>query len=193
MMSQENDNRFKALIQPIKDLATNWDIDIAESLTEYLEELDALRISFNGKNDLNFAEAALLIQGSTTIYSKKVEYLHQLVLQALEFLSTKKVNSYGNSDGNNNNNNNSDGNSKNRRNNYSQLVEESLSFGSDPSFLLLDDIVEPGTNINLNSNNNQSATNVNGDNFELVGQLLLLQLCCYCNYVVSLTVLSTLC
>ena len=87
----EEDNRFKALIQPIKDIAASWDIDIADSLTEYLEELESLRISIDGgKSNLNFAEAALLIQGSTAVYSKKVEYLHQLVLQSLEYITNKK-------------------------------------------------------------------------------------------------------
>ncbi|MGH0160342.1 UNVERIFIED_CONTAM: hypothetical protein FKN15_052765 [Acipenser sinensis] len=38
---------------------------------------------------MNFAEAALLIQGSACIYSKKVEYLYSLVYQALDFISNK--------------------------------------------------------------------------------------------------------
>ncbi|KAH1164759.1 hypothetical protein KIL84_004994, partial [Mauremys mutica] len=39
---------------------------------------------------MNFIEAALLIQGSACIYSKKVEYLYSLVYQALDFISNKK-------------------------------------------------------------------------------------------------------
>lgn len=35
--------------------------------------------------------AALLIQGSACVYSKKVEYLHSLVYQALEFVAERKV------------------------------------------------------------------------------------------------------
>eukprot|EP01042_Synura_sphagnicola_P028967 gene28967-37365_t len=78
-LSQDHGARFATLVQPIKDLAANWDIDIAESLGDYLEELDQLRITMDGgQTQLNFAEAALLIQGSTAVYSKKVEYLHQL-------------------------------------------------------------------------------------------------------------------
>lgn len=34
--------------------------------------------------------AALVIQGSACIYSKKVEYLHKLVYQALEFIAEKR-------------------------------------------------------------------------------------------------------
>ncbi len=33
----------------------------------------------------------MLIQGSACIYSKKVEYLHSLVYQALEFVAERKV------------------------------------------------------------------------------------------------------
>jgi len=46
-----------------RDLARNWDIDIASSLEDYLDELDGLKISLDGgQTNLNFAEAALLIQ-----------------------------------------------------------------------------------------------------------------------------------
>jgi condensin-2 complex subunit H2 len=131
----EEDNRFKALIQPIKDIAANWDIDIAESLTEYLEELDNLRISLDGgKSNLNFAEAALLIQGSTAIYSKKVEYLHQLVLQSLEFITTKKSTGAATT--------------LSKTSKVSD-DEDLLLLDNDASFLLLDHIVEEGQHINL--------------------------------------------
>lgn len=129
------ETRFKALIQPIKDIAANWDIDIAESLTEYLDELDNLRISIDGgKSNLNFAEAALLIQGSTAVYSKKVEYLHQLVLQSLEFITNKKSSST------------TQGGSKTAK---SVDDDDALLFDGDASFLLLDHVIEEGRNINL--------------------------------------------
>lgn len=38
--------------------------------------------------------AALLIQGSAQVYSRKVEYLYSLVLQTLEFLSHKRYDSW---------------------------------------------------------------------------------------------------
>ncbi|XP_046765541.1 condensin-2 complex subunit H2 isoform X8 [Gallus gallus] len=53
--------------------------------------LDQICISFDGgKTTMNFIEAALLIQGSACIYSKKVEYLYSLVYQALDSISNKK-------------------------------------------------------------------------------------------------------
>lgn len=140
----DEDSRFKNLIQPIKDLASNWDIDIAESLTEYLDELEGLRVSLDGGvNSLNFAEAALLIQGSTAIYSKKVEYLHQLVLQSLEYIANKKSNVAVNA--------------KSKAITQTTFNDESILFGNDPDLLLLDDDVEVGTNINLKTLSGQAA------------------------------------
>ncbi|KAM6162870.1 condensin-2 complex subunit H2 isoform 2-T2 [Erethizon dorsatum] len=83
--------RFAHLLQPIRDLTKNWEVDVAAQLGEYLEELDQICISFDeGKTTMNFIEAALLIQGSAFVYSKKVEYLYSLVYQALDFISGKR-------------------------------------------------------------------------------------------------------
>ncbi|XP_008832988.1 condensin-2 complex subunit H2 isoform X1 [Nannospalax galili] len=83
--------RFAHLLQPIRDLTKNWEVDVAAQLGEYLEELDQICISFDeGKTTMNFIEAALLIQGSACVYSKKVEYLYSLVYQALDFISGKR-------------------------------------------------------------------------------------------------------
>lgn len=85
------ENRFAYLLQPIRDLSANWDIDIAAELVEYIGELESITFSLEeGDKALNFAEAALLIQGTTCVYSKKVEYLHTLVQQALEAIFSKR-------------------------------------------------------------------------------------------------------
>lgn len=84
------ESRFAHLLQPIRELTKNWDVDVALELNDYLEELDEMCITFDeGKTRLNFAEAALIIQGSTCIYSKKVELLHSLVYQTLEYINDK--------------------------------------------------------------------------------------------------------
>lgn len=58
------ENRFAYLLQPIRDLAANWDINIAAELEEYLEELEGITFAIEDCGpSLNFAEAALLIQG----------------------------------------------------------------------------------------------------------------------------------
>ncbi|XP_076310105.1 condensin-2 complex subunit H2-like isoform X2 [Tachypleus tridentatus] len=94
------ERRFAHLLNPIRDLKKNWEIDIAAYLEEYLAELEELTFSFNnGATALNFAEAALLIQGSACVYSKKVEYLYRLVFQMLELLSSSKKSSQHRSKG----------------------------------------------------------------------------------------------
>lgn len=64
--------------------------DIANDLEEYLAHLNRTAFAFGGGPTLDFAEAALLIQSSACVYSKKVEYLHNLVYQALEIVRSKK-------------------------------------------------------------------------------------------------------
>ncbi|XP_072309678.1 condensin-2 complex subunit H2 [Eucyclogobius newberryi] len=87
---ESTESRFAHLLQPIRELAKNWDVDIALELNDYLEELDEMCITFDeGEIKLNFAEAALLIQGSACIYSRKVELLHSLVYQTLGYINDK--------------------------------------------------------------------------------------------------------
>ncbi|KAM6292787.1 condensin-2 complex subunit H2 [Porphyrio hochstetteri] len=87
----EVESRFLHLLQPIQDLTKNWEVDVAAQLGEYLEELDRICISFDdGRTTMNFTEAALLIQGSACIYSRKVEHLYSLVYQALDLICRKR-------------------------------------------------------------------------------------------------------
>jgi condensin-2 complex subunit H2 len=51
------ESRFAHLLQPIRDVAENFNIDLAHELEEYLSELESISISFDGgKTQLNFAE-----------------------------------------------------------------------------------------------------------------------------------------
>ncbi|XP_021291120.1 condensin-2 complex subunit H2 [Herrania umbratica] len=81
-------------VQPERDLEANWEVDLAKKLEEYLLKICSGEItgsqSDDGYSSVNFAEAALLLQGSVQVYSRKVEYLYNLVLHALEFLSQKR-------------------------------------------------------------------------------------------------------
>lgn len=151
-MELESDTRFKALIQPIRDLSLNWDIDIAEELGDYLEELDNLQITLDsGRSNLNFAEAALLIQGSAAVYSKKVEYLHQLVLHALELITFQKSTKAANAmTGTGPGASNQPIQKGAKAVNMSFLEDERILFGSDPEYLLLDDVLDEANNIALN-------------------------------------------
>lgn len=117
--SGDGTSRFASLLQPLRDLADNWNIDIARELEQYIELLEGATFTVgDGGQRLNFAEglycphthtllllcshvlsgvcplsctaAALVIQGSAFVYSKKVEYLYSLVFQALEYISAHK-------------------------------------------------------------------------------------------------------
>uniref|UniRef100_UPI00358F36BE condensin-2 complex subunit H2 n=1 Tax=Myxine glutinosa TaxID=7769 RepID=UPI00358F36BE len=89
-MDADVETRFVHLLKPIRDLAENWNVDVASQLEEYLEQLEKVCISFDGgKTSMNFVEAALLIQGSACVYSRKVEYLYTLVFQTLDMLHSK--------------------------------------------------------------------------------------------------------
>ncbi|CAD7703756.1 unnamed protein product [Ostreobium quekettii] len=85
--------RYAHLLQPLRDLTDNWNIDLAGDLEEYLEELETLTFAFEGDNPkrMDFSEAALLIQGSACIYSKKVEYLSALALKAFEYIRSRSA------------------------------------------------------------------------------------------------------
>ncbi|KAG7379309.1 Condensin-2 complex subunit H2 [Phytophthora pseudosyringae] len=97
-----SEGRLQHLLQPIRDLSKNWNIDLASELEEYMDKLENLNIAFDpedgasitgdgeGAGVMNFAEAALLIQGTSVIYSRKVEYLHALVYQTLAHLSKQQ-------------------------------------------------------------------------------------------------------
>ena len=121
----------------------------------------------------NFAQAALLLQNSSNVYSRKVEYLYGLVYKALdEFFR----------DNNSNNNNNS--NQNNRRKSADASIDEFQNFDPHTEFLLLDDILpedhankinlapdidDEDGNIDLSQTPNQSQQSVNKTRLSLGG------------------------
>ena len=100
--SADPEVRFAHLLQPIRDLAQNWHIDLATELEDYLHELDSISVHIDPTSSslsppssaplipLNFTEAALLIQGSACVYSKKVEYLYSLIYTTLDVILDQK-------------------------------------------------------------------------------------------------------
>ena len=116
--------RFKHLLEPIRDLALNWNLDIAHELQNYLGQLEQVQVSLDGGLTLlNFAEAALLIQGTTCIYSRKVEYLHRLVMQVLDVIHLKRAKAAS-------------------KDAPEGEFDEEGAFLTDPDFISLDDIPE---------------------------------------------------
>lgn len=122
---ESSSGRFLQTVRPLRDLVSNWTVDLAKNLEEYLLQICSGQIS--GDEDtifsVNFAEgklifeqrcifktvvrlflslmdelffwgrfvAALLLQGSVQVYSRKVEYLYSLVVHALSFISQKRL------------------------------------------------------------------------------------------------------
>ncbi|GLI63606.1 hypothetical protein VaNZ11_006616, partial [Volvox africanus] len=86
------ENRFAHLLKPIRDLQDNFNVDLAHELEEYLEQLENAQFAFEGARHItvDFAEAALLIQGSALVFSKKVEYLYTLTYQAIEAVKGRR-------------------------------------------------------------------------------------------------------
>lgn len=84
MSDKEEHSKWHALLQPIRDLERNWDIDIAAELTDYLEELSQITFEVDGICNLDFSEAALVVHSSSCTYGKKVEHLLKLTVSALE-------------------------------------------------------------------------------------------------------------
>jgi condensin-2 complex subunit H2 len=90
-MAADPGTRFHHLLQPIRDLSKVWNIEIADELEKYIDEVASLSFETqHGSKKVNFAEAALLIQGSMAVYSRKVEQLYALVYQALGQLTANK-------------------------------------------------------------------------------------------------------
>ncbi|XP_077232964.1 condensin-2 complex subunit H2-like protein isoform X2 [Tasmannia lanceolata] len=87
----EESSRFHFL-QPNRDPQSNFAVDLAKHLEDYLLKICSGEINGNenSHNSVNFVEAALVIQDSIQVYSRKVEYLYSLVLHALEFISQKR-------------------------------------------------------------------------------------------------------
>jgi len=91
--SQEEvgDARFAELLKPIKDLTQNWQVPLADILSNYMEELHHVEVTFDGgQTSVNFAQAALVLQGTASVYCKKVDFLWGLLNKMIDMLHSKK-------------------------------------------------------------------------------------------------------
>jgi len=172
-------------LKPLRDLAQNFDIDIASCLNEYLAELereaptsaslqlnqDRASVTTSDSDSTadnnappNFAQAALLLQNSSGVYSRKVEYLYSLVYQNLTALSLLDIGGSGSIKHNRMSNNNPHTNGKKSKKSDSD-IQEFAQFDSDLQFLLLDDVLpidNTGNAINLKLTNEKGDGSNNG-------------------------------
>lgn len=67
-------DNFQHLLKPIRDLEQNWSVDLSNELTQALLSLNEHMVVFgqNGDKIIDFSKAAMIIQGSAHVYSKKV-------------------------------------------------------------------------------------------------------------------------
>ena len=117
--SQSEDlGKYLHLLKPLRALADNWDIDVAAELSEYVDIIDRSQLTapalqtqhasgdgdeedFGSHSqsqtaldgvDINFAQAALLIQNSASIYSRKVQYLFNLTQETHHYIFSNNIN-----------------------------------------------------------------------------------------------------
>lgn len=150
-----------------KDPSLNWNIDVSAELEKYLSAIELLDEDINysqnlevngyGRNNesintgngnytqlFNFVEAALIIQNSTSLYSKKIEHLHSLVFDTFHLLSTGKSQLTDCKTGSDENVNIS-----NQLNNKTNISEKSTAFLMSNIVSVPIKLLQPGKNINL--------------------------------------------
>eukprot|EP00659_Diplonema_papillatum_P014094 gene14094-21576_t len=81
--------KYNHVIHPLKQLEEVWGIDLASTLQMYAAEVMEITVEMGGRA-LNFAQAALLIMGASSIYSKKVDSLQQLVSDTYDLILNRK-------------------------------------------------------------------------------------------------------
>ncbi|KAK1862724.1 hypothetical protein I4F81_005291 [Pyropia yezoensis] len=80
--------RFAHLLQPIRDVAANWAVDVAAELESYLVDIESAEAALSATD---FTTAALLVQGSAGVYARKVEHLYSLAGDGLDLPPPKPV------------------------------------------------------------------------------------------------------
>ncbi|KHN87873.1 Condensin-2 complex subunit H2 [Toxocara canis] len=83
-------SRYAFLLQPVRDLAKNWDVNIEAFLAECIESAQQeVEADAEGQH-FNFAEAGLLIQSTSDVYSRKVEYVYGLAVGFSDHIRQKQ-------------------------------------------------------------------------------------------------------
>jgi len=106
---------------------------------------------------LNFSQAALVLQNSSSVYSRKVEYLYNLVIQVHEDL----ISSSGDKSS-------ASGNCNPRKSSVDVDIEEFDAFDPNFEFLLLDDVLptdDNGSTINLRADKDEYMQRYHGVSF----------------------------
>uniref|UniRef100_F1KRK5 Condensin-2 complex subunit H2 n=1 Tax=Ascaris suum TaxID=6253 RepID=F1KRK5_ASCSU len=81
-------SRYAFLLQPVRDLAKNWDIDIESYLADCIESV--LQRKDGREEHFNFPEAGMLVQGISDVYCRKIEYVYELAIGFSDQMRLKK-------------------------------------------------------------------------------------------------------
>ncbi|XP_059485328.1 condensin-2 complex subunit H2-like [Neocloeon triangulifer] len=92
-------SKFNCLMKIYTDKNANFDVELTKLLQELMVNIVAPSDVSDPQKSLNFGRMALILQGSTTIYSKKVEFLSDLFSQFLLHLSSEIGKAATNADG----------------------------------------------------------------------------------------------
>ena len=91
--------QFAALLKPIRELTSKhgcWELNIADKLEEYVHYIQGLDIEVNVNGEpmkLDFAKAAMVVQNSVQIYSKKVDDLWMRLQEVIDAVTlTRYIN-----------------------------------------------------------------------------------------------------
>ncbi|KIH67638.1 hypothetical protein ANCDUO_02030 [Ancylostoma duodenale] len=86
--------RYAFLLRPVKDLGKNFEINIAKELDDYCQQLRTAAENeehdVDNQHRFNFAEAAMLIQGTAFVFGRKVDYVHSQAIHFFEALQPQK-------------------------------------------------------------------------------------------------------
>ena len=63
-----------------RDLAANWDVNLASELEDYISEIEKITYSFDGLHNLNFAEGGRLKKKKEKQFQRSVHYFLTLPL-----------------------------------------------------------------------------------------------------------------
>jgi len=145
----------KVDIQPLRDLAKNFDIDIEPYLQEYLrvtgdDDMEVERYGDDGSSSgtttttsttttikqHNFAAAALKIQNSVGIYNRKVDFLHKVVYQVFHEFIQSTINANTNKKNRPSSANNNKGGGRS-----DSAIDAFREYDSEIDFLLLDGVL----------------------------------------------------
>lgn len=132
-MEEDNGNlaaRCEALLRPIRDMTANWEVDVVALLSEYMSSLGVVMSAPDDKREreeIDFKEAALIVEGSACVYTKKVDHLYGLVIAAADMIYAARGKSLSSKDGA-----------------FCRNDETDDAVGDIIDFLVLDDVLEEG-------------------------------------------------